>query len=341
MRSITDLLDEQRDAEFPPEIEKGRNYGTVDPVMIDADIYGRVLNYVSGFQLDGEARACLEQARLELGHSFNELPNGARPYYARLLRLADVAVQGCDALPSPAPPLRSQVDLLARMACNGETMWARSHSGAALQALSSAGFEILGLDLRKYPHDGGTYEAPWSDVEGDDSTSNLEAAQRSLATALGSELTDYPWILITYRPTRLQRHDPHGSDLTDAEIELLVDGLTDDVSFDMALLHLGIRGNSPDRNEAPDAAQIEAVFRSYERLINNGLIQLGRVQYIDGGPPGRVAPVEHVEEPLREVRTRVDHACSSATDWADWAFGCWTVNTEGGDAIARKQLGVA
>lgn len=40
MRPLRDLLDEYQAAEFPPEIEKGRDYGSIDPVMIDADIFG-------------------------------------------------------------------------------------------------------------------------------------------------------------------------------------------------------------------------------------------------------------------------------------------------------------
>lgn len=40
-------------------------------------------------------------------------------------------------------------------------------------------------------------------------------------------------------------------------------------------------------------------------------MQIGRVQCIDGGPPGRVAPVEHIAEPIGEVRQRVENACRS------------------------------
>ncbi len=341
MRDIADLLEEHRDAHFPAEIEKGRDYGVVDPVMIDADIFGWVSRYASGHQLDTDARGGLEQARLELGESWSDLPVASLPYYARLLRLADAAVQGCEAVPPPAPPLRNGIDLVGRLACNGEVMWARSHATQALNGLADAGFEILGLDLRKYPPDGGTHEAPWSSLEPAENTTNLDQALRSLEAALDSELTDYTWILVTYRRADRPIPDSAGLALTDGELELLVDGLTDDVSFDNALIDLGLRGTPPDRNEPPDAAAVDAAFRSYERLISAGHIRLGQIQYIDEGPPGRVAPVKHVVEPVRQVRARVEEACRTASDWGDWAFSCWSVNTSDGDAVASKRLGQA
>ena len=336
MRSIADLLEEHRNAHFPAEIEKGRDYGLVDPVMIDADIFGWASSYAAGGQLDTDALSGLEHARLELSGSWNDLPIAALPYYARLVRLADAAVQRCEAVPSPAPPLTDRIDLLARVDCNGEVMWPRSHIKEALRSLTAASFEILGLDLRKYPPDGGTHEAPWSSLEPAANTTNLDQALRSLEAALDSELTDYPWILITYRKSG--RSD---AVLTRGEVDLLVDGLTDDISFDNALLDLGLRASPPERNAPPGANQIDAAFRSYERLLNAGLIRLGRVQYIDGGPPGRVAPVEHVAEPLTQVRARVEEACRTASDWGDWAFSCWSVNTFNGDAVASKRLGQA
>lgn len=337
MRDLSDLLEEHRDAPFPDEVEKGRTYGVIDPVMIDADIFGWVSSYASGRQLDTDARRGLEQARLQLGGSWNDLPVASLPYYARLLRLADVAVQGCEAVPSPAPPLADRIDLIARVACNGEVMWPRSHAENALRSLTGAGLEILGLDLRKYPPDGGTHEAPWSSLEPAESMTNLDEALQSLDDASESVLNDYPWILVTYRNANRPSPNSVRSALTDGEVALLIDGLTDDISFDIALINLGIRRNPPARNEPPKAVEIEAAFRSYERLIDADLIRLGRVQYIDGGPPGRVAPVEHVSEPLAQVRTRVEEACRTATDWVDWAFSCWSVNTPAGDAFANKR----
>ncbi len=60
------------------------------------------------------------------------------------------------------------------------------------------------------------------------------------------------------------------------------------------------------------------------------------IEVLDGGPPGRVAPVEHIEEPLSAVKARVESASAGAKEWADWAFSCWVVNTDLGDAVARN-----
>ncbi|MBA2282007.1 MAG: hypothetical protein H0W25_12370 [Acidimicrobiia bacterium] len=65
-------------------------------------------------------------------------------------------------------------------------------------------------------------------------------------------------------------------------------------------------------------------------------MRLGRVQYIDKGPPGRLAPVEHISEEIDDIRRRVDEACRSG---GDWEFACWLVNTPSGDSIARAALG--
>ena len=127
---------------------------------------------------------------------------------------------------------------------------------------ASAGFEILGLDLRRYPTDGGTFEASWSSLKPSGSTTNLEEALRSLEAAVDSELTDYPWVLITYRSAKRLDSESLVSDLTDGEVELLIDGLTDDVAFDMALIHFGIRGNPPDGSEPPHVSQIDTAFHS-------------------------------------------------------------------------------
>ena len=79
---------------------------------------------------------------------------------------------------------------------------------------------------------------------------------------------------MTYRNANRPSPDSVGSALTDGEFALLVDGLTDDISFDIALINLGIRRNPPARNEPPEAVEVEAAFRSYERLLDAGLIRL-------------------------------------------------------------------
>ncbi len=131
----------------------------------------------------------------------------------------------------------------------------------------------------------------------------------------------------------------NGQELTPGELEILIDGLTDDVAFDLVLIHLGIRENPPTTTDPPTSQDVEDAFRSLERLCRLSLGRVGRIRYIDGGPPGRVAPVEHIEEPLSTVRARVEAACASAQEWSDWAFSCWIVNTPEGDAAAHKAMG--
>jgi len=64
-------------------------------------------------------------------------------------------------------------------------------------------------------------------------------------------------------------------------------------------------------------------------------MRVGRTEYIDGGPPGRVAPVKHVDEAFDDVRARVGRACASGEGW-EWS--CWVVNTPQGDAMAARAL---
>jgi hypothetical protein len=63
--------------------------------------------------------------------------------------------------------------------------------------------------------------------------------------------------------------------LSAGEIELLIDGLSDDVSFDWALIHLGLRANPPIDDEPPDAEMISSAFAHFERLHDRHLVRLG------------------------------------------------------------------
>ena len=125
--------------------------------------------------------------------------------------------------------------------------------------------------------------------------------------------------------------------LTSGEIEVLIDGLTDDVSFSWVLDHLGLRGASLERGGAPSEEEIALVFTALERLTKWALIEVGRIDFIDGGPAGRVAPVRQVCESLEVVRGRVEE-CVARGDWAEWAFAFWVVNTSAGNEIAREVL---
>jgi hypothetical protein len=125
------------------------------------------------------------------------------------------------------------------------------------------------------------------------------------------------------------------ADLSDSEVELLIDGLTDDVAFIWVLIDLGLRGNPPSDPGPPSVPQIDAAFAALARLAEARLLRVGHTEYIDGGPPGRVAPVKHVQEPIDDVRTRVVEDCLSGSDWE---YSCWVVNTDAGDEVARRAL---
>ncbi len=131
------------------------------------------------------------------------------------------------------------------------------------------------------------------------------------------------------------------NELTAGEIKILVDGLSDDVAFNWALIHLGIGTNLPAQDLPPSADQIATAFTSLERLTVGAFAKLGRIEYVDRGPRGRVAPVQHVEEAVDDVRERVDRVCRQAGDLGDWAFCCWIVNTDKGDAVARRAIAIA
>ena len=97
------------------------------------------------------------------------------------------------------------------------------------------------------------------------------------------------------------------------ELEILIDGLSDDVAFIWVLIHLGIRTNPPPTPDwAPAASDLQNAFASLRRLANHRLIRVGRIEYVDGGPPGRLAPVRHVAEDMDVVVSRVEAAVQTA-----------------------------
>jgi hypothetical protein len=114
------------------------------------------------------------------------------------------------------------------------------------------------------------------------------------------------------------------ADLSEGERALLDDAASDDVALVWVLIHLGIRGNPPRPPDwKPSATQLDAAFDAMRRLVDAGLLSVGRTEYLDGGPPGRFAPVRHVAEPLDDVRRRVDAAVREAKTSTDWEFACW------------------
>lgn len=113
--------------------------------------------------------------------------------------MADATIGECETVPELLPALADDMHLLARRACNGETMWAREHAEAALRALVEAGCTIDGIDFREYLPGGGAFEAFWESVpQGDE---NLTDAVAALQAGL-EEYEELPWVLVTYRSSR-------------------------------------------------------------------------------------------------------------------------------------------
>lgn len=74
---------------FPESVVKGEDYGEVDAVMIDADIYGWATRAGS---LSADDRSRLMRARAELARSIPDFPEDARPYYERLISIATLTL---------------------------------------------------------------------------------------------------------------------------------------------------------------------------------------------------------------------------------------------------------
>lgn len=77
---------------FPVDVERGRVYGSANAVLIDADIYGWCSRVGSGGRLSEIEVQRLRGATAELVASIFAFPWSARPYYARLVLIASLAL---------------------------------------------------------------------------------------------------------------------------------------------------------------------------------------------------------------------------------------------------------
>ncbi|MCP3976541.1 MAG: hypothetical protein GY720_18795 [bacterium] len=96
-RKLPRLIDEHRAGPFPESIEKGINYGEIEPVLVGADIYGWAIRVAAGEMLDRAGRLALGDTRNELRRSLQEFPVDARPYYQTLVELASAALSAASA----------------------------------------------------------------------------------------------------------------------------------------------------------------------------------------------------------------------------------------------------
>jgi hypothetical protein len=94
VNELADLLEQHLAVPFPDSVTKGIDYGQVDPVMIDADIYGWASRVAAGAALSPLNTERLTNARDQLLGSLDAFPDQARPYYEHLVHIADLALAG-------------------------------------------------------------------------------------------------------------------------------------------------------------------------------------------------------------------------------------------------------
>jgi hypothetical protein len=92
MLELRRLLAEHLTTPFPFGVVKGRDYGSVDAVMIGADIYGWASRVAEGELLTSVDRDRPRLARDDLVRSMAAFPEAARPYYEQLVRIATAAL---------------------------------------------------------------------------------------------------------------------------------------------------------------------------------------------------------------------------------------------------------
>ncbi len=113
MADLDDLLVRHLSEPFPDAVEKGRDYGLVDPVMIGADIFGWASRVARGDSLSADEVGRFGDAAAALERSITEFPPEARSYYALLVRIADLAL--AVGLPASEDHLRTFEDALASL----------------------------------------------------------------------------------------------------------------------------------------------------------------------------------------------------------------------------------
>lgn len=97
------------------------------------------------------------------------------------------------------------------------------------------------------------------------------------------------------------------ADLTAGELRILDDAETDDVALTWVMDHLRLTTDRPTR------AHWDVAFAALARLVDRGLVAVGRMDDAPGGG------IRHVAEPLAVVRRR-------AEAWGDdWAYAGWVV----------------
>jgi hypothetical protein len=113
-------------------------------------------------------------------------------------------------------------------------------------------------------------------------------------------------------------------DLTPGERELLQAAEDDDIDVGWACIYLGVRANGGPGPTRATPDEIDACFDSLSRLHDLGLINVGRIEFLEEASPGRLPPF-HVSEPIDLVKQRVMDVATNATEPWEWQFSAWIV----------------
>ncbi len=122
----------------------------------------------------------------------------------------------------------------------------------------------------------------------------------------------------------------------EGERELLWSGYYEDV--DLSAVMGTLRLESPGARK-PSKEALASAFASFERLVDRGLMKVGRLSLgqavRSGGRPGAAI---HVEESIDAASRRVEQECAKAQSFDDWRFACVLATTDLGDAVGRATL---
>lgn len=122
------------------------------------------------------------------------------------------------------------------------------------------------------------------------------------------------------------------SDLGEGEVRLLVDALSEDVPAVWVLIQLGIRDNPPPTGWIASSEDLDRAAIVLRRLLDLGLIEVGRVETVDGRPFGRDVPNRFVAERLDSATDRAKVGLSNHA-W-EWAY--FVVLTSLGETLASQ-----
>lgn len=86
------LLAKHRAEPFPNSVEKGLDYGKVDPVLIDADLFGWATRVDREEVLSELEQQRFERTATGLAEAIAAFPLAARPYFELLLEIATLAL---------------------------------------------------------------------------------------------------------------------------------------------------------------------------------------------------------------------------------------------------------